>query len=142
MRRFTQSAGTRSSRAASPLRAARPAAARRGAGWPGGVAAVRGIAGGRPPGARLGAYAHNPYALNPGESPWSGGCGNCETITMSTLERLLANVQRAWGPKRIWLTEFGYQTNPPDQFLGVSKATQARYLADAALRAYLAPRVD
>ena len=108
----------------------------------GGVSPVRWIAGMRAAGARLDAYAHNPYALNPGESPWSGGCGNCETITMSTLERLLANVQRAWGPKRIWLTEFGYQTNPPDQFLGVSKATQARYLADAALRAYLAPRVD
>ena len=44
--------------------------------------------------------------------------------------------------KRIWLTEFGYQTNPPDPYLGVSQAKQALYIGEAALRAYLAPRVD
>ena len=108
----------------------------------GGVSPVRWIAGMRAAGARLDAYAHNPYALQPGETPWSGGCDHCETITMATLERLLTSVSRAWGAKRIWLTEYGYQTNPPDRLLGVSKATQARYLAEAALRAYAAPRVD
>jgi hypothetical protein len=108
----------------------------------GGVSPVRWIAGMRAAGARLDAYAHNPYALQPGETPWSGGCDHCETITMATLERLLTSVSRAWGAKRIWLTEFGYQTNPPDPWLGVSKATQARYVAEAALRAYAAPRVD
>ena len=44
------------------------------------------------------------------ETPFSGGCKHCETITMATLERLLAEVGRAFGPKRIWLTEYGYQT--------------------------------
>jgi hypothetical protein len=43
---------------------------------------------------------------------------------------------------RIWLTEYGYQTNPPDRMLGVSYAAQARYIGEAALRAYEAPRVD
>jgi hypothetical protein len=61
---------------------------------------------------------------------------------MATLERLLTHVRRAWGAKRIWLTEFGYQTNPPDRLLGVSKAKQAEYTTQSALRAYLAPRVD
>jgi hypothetical protein len=107
-----------------------------------GVSPVRWIAGMKAAGAQLDAYAHNPYALNPGESPWSGGCDHCETITMSTLERLLTDVARALGSKRIWLTEFGYQTNPPDRLLGVSRSTQARYIGEAALRAYLAPRVD
>jgi hypothetical protein len=52
-------------------------------------------------------------------------------------------VVRAFGAHtRIWLTEYGYQTNPPDHLLGVSYAAQATYMADAALRAYLAPRVD
>jgi hypothetical protein len=62
---------------------------------------------------------------------------------MATLPRLIADVRRAFGPgTRIWLSEYGYQTNPPDRLLGVSPAKQARYLDQAALRAYLAPRVD
>jgi hypothetical protein len=94
-------------------------------------------------GARLDAYAHNPYPLNPRrETPSSGGCARCSTITMATLERLEAEVARAFGSKRIWLTEYGYQTNPPDRWLGVSRELQARYLAEAALRAYRSPRVD
>jgi hypothetical protein len=93
--------------------------------------------------ARLDAYAHNPYPLRRGETPMSGGCGHCTTITMATLPRLLTDVLRAFGTRtRIWLTEYGYQTNPPDRLLGVSYGAQARYLADGALRAYQAPRVD
>ena len=118
-----------------------------------GVTAPRGGAGGVSPvdwirgmgraRARLDAYAHNPYPLNPHrETPSSGGCARCSTITMATLERLQSEVSRAFGAKRIWLTEYGYQTNPPDRLLGVSHALQARYLAEAALRAYRAPRVD
>lgn len=119
----------------------------------GGITAPRGGTGGVSPvdwirgmgraRARLDAYAHNPYPLNPRrETPTTGGCSRCSTITMATLERLQAEVSRAFGAKRIWLTEYGYQTNPPDRFLGVSHELQARYLAEAALRAYRAPRVD
>ena len=93
--------------------------------------------------ARLDAYATNPYPLNPRtETPWSGACTRCRTFTMANLPKLLSDVQRYFPGKRVWLTEYGYQTNPPDRFLGVSPALQARYLAAAALRAYLAPRVD
>jgi hypothetical protein len=119
----------------------------------GGVTAPRGNAGGVSPvdwiqgmasaGARLDAYAHNPYPLSPHtETPWSGGCGGCRTITMATLPKLLHDVDKAFGPKRIWLTEYGYQTNPPDPYIGVSDNLQAEYMSAAALRAYLAPRVD
>ena len=52
---------------------------------------------------------------------------------MATVDRLVREVGRAFGRKRLWLTEYGYQTNPPDRYLGVSAALQARYLADAAL---------
>ena len=92
--------------------------------------------------ARLDAYAHHPYPVSRGETPTAGGCRFCENITMADLERLLSLVSHAFGPKRIWLTEYGYQTNPPDRMLGVSQAAQARYLAEASLRAYRAPRVD
>jgi hypothetical protein len=36
----------------------------------------------------------------------------------------------------VWLTEYGYQTNPPDRILGVSPALQALYTDEAALRVY------
>jgi hypothetical protein len=109
----------------------------------GGVSPIDWITGMRAAHAKLDAYAHNPYPLRPGETPTSGGCDHCTTITMATLPRLLAAVERSFGTKtRIWLTEYGYQTNPPDRLLGVSYATQAAYGSEAALRAYLAPRVD
>src|SRR3954468_24348108 len=42
---------------------------------------------------------------------------------------------------RLFLTEFGYQTNPPDRYLGVSPDTQAAWLVRGAQRAYGDPRV-
>jgi hypothetical protein len=35
-------------------------------------------------------------------------------------------VTRLYGNKRIWITEYGYQTNPPDEFFGVSWASRLR----------------
>jgi hypothetical protein len=109
----------------------------------GGVSPVAWIRGMGAANARLDAYAHNPYPLKPLETPWTGGCGHCETITMATLERLQREVSRAFGSlTRIWLTEWGYQTSPPDGSLGVSKALQARYVAEAAYRVFAARNVD
>jgi hypothetical protein len=118
----------------------------------GGVTAPRGGSGGMSPlaflsgirraGGKLDAYAHHPYPLRPAETPTSGGCGHCETVTMATLGRLLNQVSRMYPKARVWLTEYGYQTNPPDRLLGVSLAKQARYVAEAARRAAVLPRVD
>ncbi|HET7138067.1 MAG TPA: hypothetical protein VFI04_06905 [Gaiellaceae bacterium] len=94
-------------------------------------------------GARLDAYAHNPYPLDPKrETPLRGGCARCTTITMATLDRLERLVARYFPRARIWLTEYGYQSNPPDRLLGVAPALQARYVSEAAWAAYRAPRVD
>ncbi len=94
-------------------------------------------------GALLDAYAHHPYPNRPqSESPWGPACARCSTISMAELERLGREVQQAFGPTRIWLTEYGYQTNPPDTTLGVSPTTQADYVASAARRVYMAPYVD
>jgi hypothetical protein len=90
-------------------------------------------------GARLDAFAHNPYPLYPTETPTTG-C-SCGALTMGNLDRLLAVVGRAFPRARIWLTEYGYQTRPPDPF-GVGYATQARYVGEAAHRAYAAHKVD
>jgi hypothetical protein len=109
----------------------------------GGVSPITWLRGMKAAHAHLDAYAHNPYPLDPKrETPTSGGCTRCLTLTMATLPRLLSEVRRSFGNARIWLTEYGYQTSPPDPALGVPPARQAQYIADAALRAYLAPRVD
>jgi hypothetical protein len=94
-------------------------------------------------GAHLDAYAHNPYPLDPKrETPLTGGCTHCSTITMATLGKLVTLVAKDFPRARIWLTEYGYQSNPPDRILGVSTALQARYASEGAYVAYEAPRVD
>jgi hypothetical protein len=109
----------------------------------GGISPAVWIAGMAGAGAKLDAYAHNPYPLTPSETPLTGGCTHCTTLTMATLPTLIADVTKAFGKStRIWLTEYGYQTNPPDKLLGVSPAKQALYMSQGAMRAYLAPRVD
>jgi hypothetical protein len=107
----------------------------------GGVAPVTWIRGMAAAHAKLDAYAHHPYPLRPSETPSSGGCRNCPSITMATLPKLLILVRRAFGAKPIWLTEYGYQTNPPDTFLGVPPRRQATLLSLAAMRAWRLPRV-
>ena len=92
-------------------------------------------------GAKFDAYAHHPYPSTPSETPSSGGCKNCPWITMATLPKLLILVKRHFGSKPIWLTEYGYQTNPPDTFLGVTLKRQATNLSLAAMRAWRLPRV-
>jgi hypothetical protein len=109
----------------------------------GGVSPLQWIRGMGAAHAKLDAYAHNPYPLNPNETPLAGGCTHCETLTMATLPMLIADVEQAFGKsKRIWLTEYGYQTDPPDTLLGVTPEKQALYMSEASMRAYLAPRVD
>ena len=50
-------------------------------------------------------------------------------------------VRRSFGRKPVWLTEYGYQTNLPDTFLGVPLRRQATLLSIAAMRAWRLPRV-
>jgi hypothetical protein len=119
----------------------------------GGATAPRGARGGTSPvdfirgmgraGARLDAYAHHPHPLSPAETPSSGGCEHCSTISLATIERLVRETRAAFGSRvRIWLTELGFQTNPPDRILGVGWGTQARYVAEAQHRAYRTAGVD
>jgi hypothetical protein len=110
---------------------------------PSGVSPIAWIRGMRATHALLDAYAQNPYPVRPGETPSTGGCWRCTEFTMATLPKLIAEVKRDFGTRtRIWLTEYGYNSKPPSKWLGVSNVLQARYVAEAAMRAYLAPRVD
>jgi hypothetical protein len=69
---------------------------------------------------------------------------------MGDLSRLLTVVDRltrlhriraSHGRLPLRLTELGYQTSPPDRFIGVSPARQARYLQKVAYLAWRNPRV-
>jgi hypothetical protein len=106
------------------------------------VAFMRGMRAARP---RLDAYSHHPYPVTRRERPngfYGNTCKYCKgTLTLANLPLLLKEVRRDFGAKRIWLTEYGYQTNPPDRS-GVSRSVQAQYLAEAALRAKSARFVD
>jgi hypothetical protein len=104
----------------------------------GGVSPVAWIRGMKAAGARLDAYAHHPYPSSNRETPFAGGCSHCSTITMATLEKLLAEVGRAFGSKGIWLTEYGYQTGA----YGVSQQRQAELIGQSGLRVYRTPRVE
>jgi hypothetical protein len=93
------------------------------------------------------AYAHHPYYGAPRETPSTppppGIHGNAATaVTLGNFNLLVKEVTRLYGNKRIWITEYGYQTNPPDRIFGVSFVNQARYLTQAYAIAKRHPRID
>ncbi len=92
------------------------------------------------------AYAHNPYYGVPTETPTtvppqpqSGAAPTA--VTLANLNVLIAEVTRLYGPKPIWITEYGYQTDPPDTQFGVSWSKQASYLTQAFAIARKKPRI-
>ena len=103
---------------------------------PSGMAPLAYMQGMRAAHARLDAYAQNPYPVDRGETPTSSPCSSCDSFTMARLPLIRASVTKYFGAKPLWLTEYGYQTNPPDRLLGVSYAKQALYLGEAALRVW------
>ena len=73
------------------------------------------------------AYAHHPYYGYPSETPNTkpppGKHGLPPTaVTLGNFEMLTKELQRLYGNMRIWVTEYGYQTNPPDKTFGVTPA--------------------
>jgi hypothetical protein len=86
--------------------------------------------------ARLDAYAQNPYSVERNETPFHALCSSCGYFTMAHLATIRADVTKLFGAKPLWLTEYGYQTNPPDRLLGVSYAKQAAYIGQSALRVW------
>jgi hypothetical protein len=90
--------------------------------------------------ARLDAYAANPYPARRTETPFFDPCPWCQTLTMAHLPQIRSLVTRYFGARKpLWLTEYGYQTNPPDRLLGVSPARQALMIGEAALRVWEQP---
>jgi Glycosyl hydrolase catalytic core len=92
------------------------------------------------------AWAHHPYYSGPTDTPTSKPVtrnGAAVTaVTLGNLDVLIKTVTQLYGNKRIWITEYGYQTDPPDRLVGVSYAKQAAYLTQAFAIARKNPRID
>ncbi|HET8652411.1 MAG TPA: glycosyl hydrolase, partial [Gaiellaceae bacterium] len=87
------------------------------------------------------AYAHHPYAGDPAYRP-SARPRNPRAITLANIGRLIDEVTILYGEKPIWITEYGYETSPPDHIFGVSWDRQARYMREAYTIARRNPRID
>ena len=92
-------------------------------------------------------YAHHPYELTfaPSQRP---GPDDFTTGNLGALSSLLRRIHQRYGQLPpgggrdipLYLTEFGYQTDPPDP-AGVSRAEQAAYLNEAEWITYRNPLV-
>jgi hypothetical protein len=92
------------------------------------------------------AWAHHPYYAGPSDQPTTKPVtakgAPATAVTLGNLNDLIHLVTQLYGNKRIWITEYGYQTNPPDPLFGVSYAKQALYLKQAFGIARKNPRID
>jgi hypothetical protein len=87
------------------------------------------------------AWAHHPYYGSPYEKPTTRLVSS-RAIGLGNINALISQVTRLYGNKPLWMTEYGYQTNPPDTFFGVSWKKQAAYLRQAYEIARANPRID
>jgi hypothetical protein len=66
-----------------------------------------------------------------------------KSVTLANISVLINQLNRLYGrSKRLWVTEYGYQTRPPDRLFGVSYATQAKYVHQAIAKAKKTRRID
>ena len=89
-------------------------------------------------------WAHHAYSLKraptfPGRRPGGAPLG-----AINRLVRALDGSQRRWGkPRRwpVWMTEYGYQTLPPDPYRGIPWGRQASWMSWAEYVTYRNPRL-
>ena len=91
---------------------------------------------------RMDAYAHHPYHRDRREAPTKKPPKGSNAVTLANLDVLVKEVTRRWGAKRIWITEYGWETPPERRVFSVPNATQARYLTQAFTVARRHRRVD
>jgi Glycosyl hydrolase catalytic core len=90
---------------------------------------------------RFDAYAHHPYYGSAVETPTTKPRSKT-AVGLGNINDLIKELTRLYGRKRVWITEYGYQTKPPDRAFGVSYAKQAAYLRQAYTIARKNPRID
>jgi hypothetical protein len=98
--------------------------------------------------ARIDGFAYHPHSIKASPSTPSARTDDANIADLRKLEDTLDAVQRARGfttptgaHTPLHLTEFGYQTSPPDPYDGIPVARQSRWLQEAAYIAWRDPRV-
>lgn len=94
------------------------------------------------------AIGHHPHGVRaapdePSRDPLSAKIADLPRL-FGVLDRLTARgrfVAPGGGRLTVHLTEFGYQTSPPDHAIGIPVAKQAEYLEQAAYLAWRTPRI-
>jgi hypothetical protein len=85
-------------------------------------------------------YAHHPYYGSRQETPSTKPKARTAVI-LGNIDTLISQLTKLWGAKRLWITEYGYQT-PPERLLPVTLAQQAKYVTQAYAIARKNPRID
>jgi Glycosyl hydrolase catalytic core len=88
------------------------------------------------------AWAHHPYYGSRIEKPNTMPVSK-KGVTLANITVMIQRLNQLWGrSKRVWVTEYGYQTRPPDRLFGVSYSTQAKYVHQALALARKTRRID
>lgn len=89
-------------------------------------------------------FAHHPYSFFLAPNVPMSDPNFAPLADLSRLEGVLDRTLATYGvPRRLplYLTEYGYETNPPDPFRGVTPERQSLYLNEAQYLAWQDPRV-
>jgi len=89
-------------------------------------------------------FAHHPYSFFLAPNTSMPDANFAPLADLGRVERGLDWIMRAYGLKHrlpLWLTEYGYETDPPNPFRGVSPRLQSLYLNEAQYMAFRDPRV-
>ncbi len=91
-------------------------------------------------------FAHHPYTKNQPPTVRDPHPDSLTMANISELGALLDEMSAKTGGKvaanlPLFMTEYGFETNPPDPFSGVSAALQAKYNTLGEYIAYLNPRI-
>ena len=93
-------------------------------------------------------FAFHPHGVRNAPGTPFANPDDVDLASLGRLEAVLDGLGRAGALRSpsgarlgLYLDEYGYQTSPPDRFLGVTPATQDRWLQEAAYRAWRDPRV-
>jgi Glycosyl hydrolase catalytic core len=88
-------------------------------------------------------WAHHPYPLSGTDLPTYVPRPQEHAVVLGNIGTLLTKLTQLWGPKHLWITEYGYQTNPPNRTaFGVSWRKQATYMRQAFAMARANSRID
>jgi hypothetical protein len=92
---------------------------------------------------RFDAYAHNPYASAGSQGPSYVPNPRTRRVQLGNLDVLTKLLTRYYGPKSLWITEYGYQTDPPTKTVfSTTWSRQALYLKQAVTLLRKTPRVS